>query len=586
MERLWRVFMREERTEVSFEEKVRRVLDCSAEEQQWVQQWLQDLLEDLLQEDQSFLSVALDYGPCLSFCLEASFFHQLISVLSAVFARSLLPELSSFFASLWRSLRLQPLIAHEHFSQATVRLFTNAIALWPPEYSEETALIALLRAVFERLEACPAYEGLFIVDSETGARVFILLELVEKMVDYVDILAINEDLLTAIRCCFLLEDTPILDTYLINSQLSALIVSKMWLIVDFSLGSFREESSSAADAQILQIATCLDSVLSQSFSSALIENLRKDLFMRFFLPIRPVLTRGHWKAKIALLRLLSDIGKAINSEHFTSLFAYFISEIDPFSEANLPAFSWENRGFWNCLNCGKEEIRILSLHLLYILIGKMHWKVLYPLFPDELQCTPITHYCSPEALLETLPGAQICNFRDTDRCLTRENCLLAMSSTVADSITSPVPAGQSLLLDHLLGKFERIWDNSLRENVLVTGILGRLCLYPGCTQAGRSLHRRLLGELQGTRSRYLFASLRSVMTMQISERVQSTYSSAVEEQLLLSKAAFTRDEPATQHSPYVEVVRKQNLLLFQEFTGEICTILTVQRTFELAQYLL
>lgn len=39
MERLWRVFMREERTEVSFEEKVRRVLKRSSEEQQWAQQY-------------------------------------------------------------------------------------------------------------------------------------------------------------------------------------------------------------------------------------------------------------------------------------------------------------------------------------------------------------------------------------------------------------------------------------------------------------------------------------------------------------------------------------------------------------------
>ena len=507
MERLWRVFQRE--VKVSFEEKVRRVLDCRAEEQQWVQSWLEELLRDLLQEDLSFPSVSLDYGPCLSLCLEASFFHQLISVLSAVFPRSLLPVLYSFFASLWLSMRLQPIIAHEHFSQATLRLFTHAIATWPPEEDRETTeLIALLRAVCERLEACPAYEGLFIVQSGAGNCVFVLLDLVEKMVAHVSCWAISEHVLTAVRCCLLPEDPNTLEAC-ITSQLGAVLCGKMWELVDFSLPSFNTDSSPLAETRLMQIAACLDSVFAQSFSPALITNLQKDLFTHFFLPLRPVLDRGHWKAKIALLRLLGEMGKLVTSEHFTSLFSYFLSEIEPFSPT-FSHFSWENRSFWSCLNCGKEEIRVLSLQLLYILIGKMHWKVLYPLFPDELLNSQLNYYCSPEELFEMLPGALICNFRDADFRLIHENCISAIRCSVPEVPFEGIEAGESLLIEHFLGKLERIWDNSSQENVLITGILANLCLFPGYTPAARSLHRRLLGDSKGTRSRSLFTVLRAV----------------------------------------------------------------------------
>jgi len=64
--------------------------------------------------------------------------------------------------------------------------------------------------------------------------------------------------------------------------------------------------------------------------------------------------------------------------------------------------------------------------------------------------------------------------------------------------------------------------------------------------------------------------------------VQSTYSPAVEEQLLLSKAAFSLSGDLELAS-YVQVRGRQNLLLFQEFAAEIGGILRVQRTLGLAR---
>ena len=493
MERLWKALWSSAPADLTFDDLIRRLLDITVSDS--ISPWLSSLSSFLITEDQSLLT-SFDYAPHLSFTLEAGFFNQLITVFSAVFPRSHLPSLYSFFTSLWTHIHNQPLIPHEHFNQPTLRILTLTLSLWPPENHEIELLEGFLIAIFERLEENSMFESLFLTENR-----YFLLEIVEKLVDFLEI---SEKLVKIVTFCLLPEENFIIENFLLKSTLGTQLTDKMRYFATIFLSN---PLKTTEKTQILLISSCFNTVFNETFSVLLIKKLQNELFSGFFVNLKFTFTRGNWKSKSELLILLANIAEISTNEHFSALFSAFLLDLNSISE-QISSFSWENRTFWSYLHCGKESIRIFSLNLLYILVGKMHWNVILMLFSEEIQGNALENYLSPDDFVANFP---FFDPKNTEKSLLFETFFSSISSKAPIFHEKPeICTENSLLIDYFLVKLERIWENSWQENALLTGIISKLCVFPGFCQAGRRLHRRLLGNLQENRGKCLFSVLKNV----------------------------------------------------------------------------